>query len=333
MIIKSFELKKNLKKKFKIYLLYGPNRGLIEDLVNEDLKPVFPKTLYNYTETEILANIDNFKVEIFNKSFFDNDKLIIISQTTDKILNMIQEIEDKKLDDVIIILKSENLDKKSKLRVYFEKNKKLIITPCYDDNYQSLFIILQNILLKHKIKISIQNINFIIEKSNGSRINLKNDLEKIVQFSKKNLSINFNNILKLISSSKDLNISELTDECLAFNKKKTITILNESSTSSENDLLIIKSFLFKLKRLKKLKKELEKKNDTIQVINSYKPPIFWKDKELVKKQLSFWSLDKINVFIKKINYLEFQIKKNSQISNLLLYNLIIENLSVSNNWS
>ena len=158
MIIKSFELKKNLKKKFKIYLLYGPNRGLIEDLVNEDLKPVFPKTLYNYTETEILANIDNFKVEIFNKSFFDNDKLIIISQTTDKILNMIQEIEDKKLDDVIIILKSENLDKKSKLRVYFEKNKKLIITPCYDDNYQSLFIILQNILLKHKIKISIQNI-------------------------------------------------------------------------------------------------------------------------------------------------------------------------------
>ena len=220
MIIKSFELKKNLKKKFKIYLLYGPNRGLIEDLVNEDLKPVFPKTLYNYTETEILANIDNFKVEIFNKSFFDNDKLIIISQTTDKILNMIQEIEDKKLDDVIIILKSENLDKKSKLRVYFEKNKKLIITPCYDDNYQSLFIILQNILLKHKIKISIQNINFIIEKSNGSRINLKNDLEKIVQFSKKNLSINFDNILKLISSSKDLNISELTDECLAFNKKK-----------------------------------------------------------------------------------------------------------------
>lgn len=333
MIIKSFELKKNLKKKFKIYLLYGPNRGLIEDLVNEDLKPVFPKTLYNYTETEILANIDNFKVEIFNKSFFDNDKLIIISQTTDKILNMIQEIEDKKLDDVIIILKSENLDKKSKLRVYFEKNKKLIITPCYDDNYQSLFIILQNILLKHKIKISIQNINFIIEKSNGSRINLKNDLEKIVQFSKKNLSINFNNILKLISSSKDLNISELTDECLAFNKKKTITILNESSTSSENDLLILKSFLFKLKRLKKLKKELEKKNDTIQVINSYKPPIFWKDKELVKKQLSFWSLDKINVFIKKINYLEFQIKKNSQISSLLLYNLIIENLSVSNNWS
>lgn len=333
MIIKSFELKKNLKKKFKVYLLYGPNRGLIEDLVNEDLKPVFPKTLYNYTETEILANIDNFKVEIFNKSFFDNDKLIIISQTTDKILNMIQEIEDKKLDDVIIILKSENLDKKSKLRVYFEKNKKLIITPCYDDNYQSLFIILQNILLKHKIKISIQNINFIIEKSNGSRINLKNDLEKIVQFSKKNLSINFNNILKLISSSKDLNISELTDECLAFNKKKTITILNESSTSSENDLLILKSFLFKLKRLKKLKKELEKKNDTIQVINSYKPPIFWKDKELVKKQLSFWSLDKINVFIKKINYLEFQIKKNSQISSLLLYNLIIENLSVSNNWS
>jgi DNA polymerase-3 subunit delta len=333
MIIKSFELKKNLKKKFKIYLLYGPNRGLIEDLVNEDLKPVFPKTLYNYTETEILANIDNFKVEIFNKSFFDNDKLIIISQTTDKILNMIQEIEDKKLDDVIIILKSENLDKKSKLRVYFEKNKKLIITPCYDDNYQSLFIILQNILLKHKIKISIQNINFIIEKSNGSRINLKNDLEKIVQFSKKNLSINFNNILKLISSSKDLNISELTDECLAFNKKKTITILNESSTSSENDILILKSFLFKLKRLKKLKKELEKKNDTIQVINSYKPPIFWKDKELVKKQLSFWSLDKINIFIKKINYLEFQIKKNSQISSLLLYNLIIENLSVSNNWS
>ncbi len=331
MIIKSFEIKKNLKKNVNIYLFYGPNNGLIEDLINEDLKPIFSENLYNHEETEILSDPDNFKQKIFNKSFFETSKLIIINRVTDKLLNLIQEISEIKIDDLKIILKSGNLDKKSKLRNFFEKNENLIITPCYEDTLQSLLFVAQKILVKNKIKISTQNINYIVEKSKGNRINLKNDLEKIIQYSKPNVPIEFNHLLKLTTSSTDYAISELTDQCLAKNIKKTLKILNENNSSSEDNILILKSFLFKLKRLKKLKEELDGKRSVDQVIASYRPPIFWKDKEIVKKQLKIWSLKKINFLIKKINNLELQTKKDPQISDYLVNNLIIESLDVSNN--
>ncbi len=331
MIIKSFEIKKSLNKKANIYLFYGPNNGLIEDLIDENLKPIFSKNLYNYEEKEILSNIDDFKEKIFNKSFFETDKLIIINRVTDKLLDLVKEISEIKIDDLKIIFKAGNLEKKSKLRTFFEKNENTIITPCYEDTAQTLLLIAQKILVKNKIKISTQNINYIIEKSNGNRINLKNDLEKIIHYSKRNVSIEFDHISKLTSPSTDYAISELIDQCLAKNMKKTIKILNENNSSSEENILILKSFLYKLKRLKKLKEELVGEKNTDQVITSYKPTIFWKDKEIVKQQLKIWSLDKINFLIKKINNLELQTKKNPSISDYLINNLIIESLEVSNN--
>ena len=212
------------------------------------------------------------------------------------------------------------------MRNFFEKEKKLIITPFYEDTYQSLSLLAQNILSKNKIKISTQNINFIVEKSKGIRINLKNELEKIISYSKDNGTIEFEDLLKLTCSTQDYEISELIDQCLAKNKKKTILILNENNSSVEDNILILRSFLFKLKRLKKLKKEIEIKKNQDQVLSSYKPPIFWKDKDIIKQQLKIWSIDKIKLFIEKINSMELQAKKNSEISKKIINKFIIESL-------
>ena len=300
MIIKSFDLKKNLKKNINFYLLYGPNSGLIEDTINQVLKPNFSKNVYNYDESEILTNIDNFNETVLNKSFFDNDKLIIINRETDKILNIVEEILEKKIDDLKIIIKANILEKKSKLRNFFEKNTNTIIVPNYEDNSQTLLYLAQNFFKNKQIKISPQNTNFIIERSKGNRTNLKNELEKIASYSEKKLSINLDEILKITNSDNNYNASELTDNCLALNKKKTLMILNENNPSLEDNIIILKTFLYKLKRLKKLKVELNSKKDLDYVLSSYKPPIFWKDKNLIKHQLQIWSLEQIKSLIRNI---------------------------------
>ncbi len=331
MIIKSYELKKNIKKNVNFYLLYGQNNGLIEEVINKNLKSVFSKNIYTYEESEILSDIDNFHEKIFNRSFFENDKLLIINRVTDKILEVIKEIFERKIEDLNVILKSGSLEKKSKLRIFFEKNPDLIIVPFYEDTHQSLQFIAQNFFKEKKIKISTENINYIVEKSKGSRINLKNDLEKISSFSQNKPALQFEDILKLSTSAENYAISELTDQCLVKNKKKTINILNENNPSMEDNILILKSFLFKLKRLKKLKKEIENNKDQEQAISSFRPPIFWKDKIIIKEQLKVWSLIEIKSFIKRINNLELIIKKNSQISNQLINDFIIQRLTTPNN--
>ncbi len=331
MIIKSFELKNYIKKKINIYLFYGQNIDLINETIDKNIKPFFSKNLYNYEEAEILSNKDSFKESLFNKSFFEQDKLIIINRVTDKLFELVEELLEKKNDDVRIILKSEILEKKSKLRNYFERNKNLIIIPFYEDNYQNLHLLAENFFKHNKIKISNQNINYILEKTKGSRINLKNELKKIKSFSQNKQSIEIEELIKITSSAENYKISELTDQCLAKNKKKTINILNENNNSIEDNILILKSFLYKLKRLKKLKKETIINKNIEQVVSSYKPPIFWKDKEIIKQQLMVWSEKEIRLLIKKINNLELTIKKNSAISNHIINNFILERLEKSNN--
>ena len=331
MIIKHYELKNNLEKEINYFLLYGQNTGLIEEIIDKYLKPSFSKNTFKYDESEILSDENNFKEGLFNKSFFEDDKLIIINRVSDKILNLIKDISEKEDKNVKIILKSGILDKKSKLRSFFEKSKNLIIIPFYEDTNQSLALLAQDFFKKNNIKISAQNINFIIERSKGNRINLNNELNKIKNFNKKSSPIELNDIIKLTSSAEEYSISELTDHCLLKNVKKTVNILNENSSSFENNILIIKSFLFKLKRLKKLKKEIKNNKNQDQVISSYKPPIFWKEKEIIKKQLNILSMHNINYLIKKIYNLELLIKKNSTLSNEITNNFILETIEQPNN--
>ena len=320
---------KDKKETRNFYLFYGSNVGQIEEVINNMLKPKFSKNIYNYDENEIISNISEFEENILNKSFFDNEKLIIINRGSDKILKIIENLLQKKITGTVIVIKTNILEKKSKLRNFFEKNSETICTPFYEDNYQSLMIIAQNFFVQNKIKISPQNINFIVEKSRKNRIILRSELDKIKIFCKKKLSIELNDILKLTNSSENYNISELTDQCLAKNTKKTIHILNENISSIEDNILILKSFLYKLKRLKKLKEEIEIKKNSELAISSFKPPIFWKEKDIIKQQLKILSLADIQMFIKKINYLELLIKKNSNLSNQIINNFILETVKAA----
>ena len=330
MIIKYYELKKNIEKDINIFLFYGPNTDLIEEMIKET-KTSYSENIYKYNESEILSDEDTFIVNLFNKSFFENEKLIIINYVSDKILEIIKDIVDKKDKSFKIILKAGILEKKSKLRNFFEKSDDLIIAAFYEDNHQTLLNLTQNFFKDNKIKISSQNINFILEKTKGSRLSLKNELKKIENFSHSKSLVEFKDIIKLINPAENYKVSELTDQCLAQNRNKTINILNENNSSIEENILILKSFLYKLKRLKILKKEIEEEKNQDQVISSYRPPIFWKDKDLIKKQLKIWSSNEIKLLIKKINNLELIIKKNSQLSNQIINNFIFERLDISNN--
>jgi DNA polymerase-3 subunit delta len=330
MLIKSSELKSFKIQNTNYYLFYGPNTGLIEETINKIFKPTFPKNIINYDESEILNNIDEFKETVFNKSFFDNEKFIIINRASNKILDTIQELIESKITDLKIIIKAQTLEKNSKLRSYFEKSKSEVITPFYEDNYQSLSLMIHKIFRDKKINISNEIVNLIIERSKGNRININNELEKILNYAKNNNKISLDDVLILTNLVENYNISELVDQNLSRNSKKTINILNENNLNTEENILILRTFLSKLKRLEKLKIDLKKNKNIEQVLSSARPPIFWKEKEIVKQQLKVKSLSDIKFLIKKVNYLELIIKKNLQASDKILNNFILENLENSN---
>ena len=331
MIQKAFEINKINLNKYNFFLFYGENEGYKNEIIKNKFEKLYPNKIYRYDEKEVLEKKDEFFNSILTRSFFENDKLIIISRATDKIRDIIEDIFLKNIDDIKIILSANILEKKSKLRNYFEKNKDTICVAFYADTYQTLSGIAINFFKEKKISLSQEIINLITERCKGNRENLNNELKKIENYARSEKIITIEDVLKLSNLAENYNASELTDNCLAKNIKKTANILNENNYSNDDCILIVRTLLTKAKRILKLQEELKKNNNLEQVITNFKPPIFWKDKEIVKNQINHWPLEKINNMIENINEIELSIKKNSNSSINILSNFIINQSINSNN--
>jgi len=329
MISKYYEINK-FKKKINFFLFYGENEGQKIDVIQSNFNEFTKENTFKYSEKEVIENNKLLFENIYSKSFFENEKLILISNVTDKIFDLIGKVISDNVSDVVIILLAKRLDKKSKIRNLFEKEKITLIVPFYEDTLQTLNSIAKKILSENKINLSQENLNLIIERAQGDRINLKNELQKIVLLSKNEKKIDLNDVFKLTNLSENYSANELVDNCLCKNKKKTLNILNENIPSSEDNILILRTFLNKLKRLRKLRLSLRKSNNIDQTINAFKPPIFWKDKNIIKQQIKIWELNDIENFIVDLNNTESLIKKNPQISNQVINDMILDKVENSN---
>jgi len=328
MILKMQDLNKNINA--KIFLFHGVNEGQKEEILEKKFKPIFGENVFKYYEKEIFSDVENFYNQILSKSFFEKNKLIIIKDVSDKIKDEIDILKSKKLDEIKIVLICNILDKKSKLRNLFEREKDLVSIAFYSDNNQTLTAITKSFFLAKNISISQESIDLLVVRANGERKNLNNELKKIENYLIHKKKISVDEIHTLTNLSENYNINELVDNCLAKNKSKTIYILNENNFSFEDSIIIIRTFLIKTKRLMKLNQNLQENKNIEKTIVNFKPPIFWKDKELVKKQIKNWTLDKTYELIKEINDIELNIKKNS-INSLNILSDFILNTSKTNN--
>ncbi len=325
MILKNYELSKINNSQNNLFLFYGNNQGFKSEFIKKLTNNL--KGYYNYDEKDILENPDSFFEKISSNSLFEERKNIIIKRATNKITKILEEISPNKLEDITIIINSDNLEKKSKLRTFFEKSKKYICIAFYPDTKQILQKIAYDFLKEKNISISSADINLIVDKCNGDRGNLYNELKKVEYYCKRGKKINSSEITKLINLSENHEITELIDNCLAKNKNRTISILNENNFVNEDCILITRIFLNKSKKILKLSSTFENNKNIDLTISSAKPPIFWKDKDITKRQILKWSPKNTRNLIYKINELELKLKKNVTNSVNLVTDFILEQSS------
>ena len=328
MILKGYEIHKIKAYKGNFILFYGQNQGLKEEAILKIQTENKNRTVIKYDEKEFLEKSETSYENILTGSLFEDKKIIIISRASDKILNSINFFQEKKLDDILIIIEAGNLDKKSKLRSLFEKNKNFICVAFYTDTQEALSKIAYNFLIENNIKISQSNLNLIVNKCNGDRGVLKNELNKIQLYLKNKKTLALDELIKLTNLIENHSISELVDNCLAQNKNKTLLMLNENILSIEDCVIITRTFLQKIKRILNLVKVYQKNKNLDLTISSAKPPIFWKDKEIIKQQINKWKLADISKLLRNVNQIELLIKKNKTDPINIVRNFIIETISL-----
>ena len=331
MIIKSFNAQDIIKTKSNFFLFYGENEGQKEEVINNFFIKDFKGEIIKYEEKQILENKELFFEVCLNESLFEKEKIILIFRVTSKIYDIIKELYNKRIYNKKIILNSYLLEKKSKIRQLFELEKNLVCIPFYQDNSFSLYKIANEFFKTNNISISSENINLIIEKCSNDRKNLKNEMNKILNYCFNKNRISRNEILKLINLYEDENYFELIDLCLAKDLNKVCKIINNNTFSKNDSIIIIRSFLSRLKRLIELKKLFIQIGDMKETINNFKPPVFWKDKEIVQKQMEIWSSKNIYNLLDEITKLEINFKKNYDLSNNIIFDFILNTSNKTNN--
>ena len=328
MIFKSYliEQNNNLKDK-KILLFFGENFGLKNEFKNKIKLNNKNSEIIRFNQEEIIKDEKEFINEIFNISLFEQKKIYFIENSNDKILEIFKDIE-AKLDDQEIYLFAQLLDKKSKLRNYFEKSNRVGAVACYADNEITIKkIILEK--LKNFEGLSTQNINMIIESTNLDRIKLNNELDKIITYFTNN-KINTHALELLLNIKVNDNFNLLKDEALWGNKNRTNTLLRDTVIDSDKNILYLNIINQRLNKLFETS-ELTKNNSSENAIGSIKPPIFWKDKPVFMIQAKKWDKKKIESILKKTYNLEIEIKTNSLVNkNILIKKLLVDVCQLAN---
>ena len=323
MIKKYFDLKKINLSNFNLFLFYGKNDGLQNEVINDIFTNNFKGSVNKYDETEFINNYGTIATELLTRSLFEKEKIIIISRSSDKILKFVDEILDKGIKEIKIILKSSELEKRSKIRNFFEKRKDLIIVPFYEDNSSTLSSIIIKFLNEYKISMSRESINLLVNRANGNRKILKTELDKILNYSFTKKKIDLRAVQKLTNLNENYGVNELADNYLEKNKKNIAKILNENIYSDEDCILILRTVLSKSKRLINIIKKYNETKNLDEVISNTKPPIFWKDKDSVKRQANSWKINDLKEKIYQINEVETLIKNNSKNSLNLVSDFIV----------
>ena len=319
MIYKSYLVEQNINiLKKDVVLIYGENDGLKSDLKKKLRLSNSSTNIKNTTQEEILKSQDIFFEDFLNNSLFDEKKIYFIEQVNDKFLSIVEEIE-KRSDGQKVYLFAPVLEKKSKLRNYSEKSKKIDVIPCYIDNEITLKNIIRERLKDFK-ELTPESMNIMLDNSNLNRVALNNELDKVeTYFIDKKISLS--SLVDLLNRNENLDINSLKDSALSGNKQKTNRLLND--TVVENDKIIYYiNHLYQ--RLNKLNDIISVKNLPLEkTIDNIKPTIFWKDKPVVKEQAKRWDRTKINLMLKKIFNIEIMIKSNSNIQKDILFKKLI----------
>ncbi len=324
MIFKSFGTisKEIINKPF--VLLYGENPSLIHEIENNILIKIKEEksfTIKKYQEEYLIQNEDIFNQMINSNNLFEDDEIYIISKTTDKILQIFNE-EIAAQNNKKIVFLTENLTKKSKLRNLAESSNYFACIACYHDTPEQLQSLLIQKLKNMQINVSREFINSLFEINSLNRQDINDAVDKILLI-KKSSNIDENKLKELFHSSTDNNNFEIVNDCLLGNKKNINIALNNIYAQGINFNEILSALKYKINKLLEIVESNTDSKNINQLVESFRPAIFWKEKNIVKDQLNRWSKKELEILLDQIFDIEIQCKKNYDVSTVILQNFVI----------
>ncbi len=323
MILKSYIVEGDINQinEFNCVLFYGENSGIQEDIRNKIKQKNKEIEFINLFQSEIIKNNNSFYTHTDNVSLFGNKKIIFIFEANDKILEILKN--HKLNNDAKIIIFTNILDKKSKLRAFFEKEKDFAVIPCYQDNERTLT---KHISSKINMKKGLNQeiINIIINNSHMDRKIINEEIKKINGFFI-DKPIDKEKLLELLNVKINTDFDKIRDAIFMCNKTKANSLLGEIEFLQEDIFIFINKLNNRTKKLIEIINIYENTKNYEMALEMLKPKVFWKDKPVFLEQLTKWNGYELSKVLEIVSKTELLMKKNSYIKNeVIIKNLLVD---------
>ena len=323
MILKEHDIKSAFNKQNKnlIFLVYGPNEGLVRNIIQS------LSQIYQNNESADAVTIDaktldeepnKLNDEIQTISMFSNKKIILVDTIKDKHSTIIEDLQNIEFQNAILILKSDNLTKSSKLRKLFDASKNIFSIPCYEDDTRSIMNLIQNFVENYGIKLDREIKNYLVQFLSNDRSLNQNELEKIYLYQKnRKEDLSLEEVKLILNDSTSTNLNKV-NESVMYGKTKTASkIISKVFSEGINSIAIIRSLTNYMLRMQQTKIEIKKQKSFNEAIKVLKPPLFWKDKDNFQNHCRAWPLKDIEVNLNLLLNAEYECKSESFLSTMI----------------
>ncbi len=311
--------------------LYGKNVGLVELLHKRTLDIL----KININDPFNVSKIDgeNFKdnpwllidsistLNIFSEKRFILLDLMHIS-ITKNIENTILKAIEVESDNYLLLIKGNNL-KQSTFLKHFQNNKNSIIVACYEEKLKTIYDEIKNLFSKHKVYFEDEFINNLALKFNSDSLNNKMEIEKLDSFLTNNKNVTKEMIFKLISKNGNVNFNKVIEYCTNGNVRYALNSFENVYENQNSSMILIRMFVNHFKLIEKILLLTQNGKNLTNVIENFRPPIFFKQKEFIIFQCKVWNLTLINIMITRLINLELKCKLNNVIEKTLMAQFIL----------
>ena len=322
MIIKDFQLEKIIKahSTFIAILIYGPNEGLVKEQVNKITKEYIIQNEYeqiNFSGKDLDSDPLSLDEIIKTVSMFHTNKIVVADIIKDKHLHIIENIILEAPQQTLLIIRDGNLSKSSKIRKFFENDKKCFSLACYDDDQRSIMKNIDDFINRNTFTINRDVKNYLLQTLSSDRMVSKQELEKIeIFYNNSNADIELENIKNLLNDSSSQNLNKMNEHVMFGNTSKSSKIINKLLSEGTSPISLVRSLINYLLRVQQTKIEMKKGNNFDSSIKILKPPVFWKDKDNFQKHCFKWPLQSIESSLNKLLETEIACKLNSKLANI-----------------
>lgn len=295
-------------------LLYGPDAGLVRERADMLARAICPELhdpfrVAELTGALLAADPARLVDEAAQISLMGGRRVIRVREAGDALAALFSRFLPDSAGDGLVIVEAGDLPGRSALRRAFDEAPRGAAIGCYPDNARDLAAVTRETFAARHIVASRDAIEFLVGHLGGDRLLTRSELEKLSLYAGDGGRIELADAQAVVSDSAALSLDDAVLAAAEGDAAALDRALARVFQEGESAVAIIRALLRHLQRLHVLSAQVGAGGSIDTVIRSARPPIFFKQQDSYRRQLTRWNEARLRDALDRLAEAEFRMKQ------------------------